>query len=72
MMASGLKGLKGGLLGREIVATGGFGQAGALASLATVALPSSRRVVKATRFAGGFADLDRFARQWLLATMFFW
>jgi hypothetical protein len=28
--------------------------------------------VKATRFAGSFADLDRSARQWLLAAISLW
>jgi hypothetical protein len=42
------------------------------ATSATVALPLAREAVKATRFAGGFAGLDRLARQWLLPTMFFW
>src|ERR1700722_10949343 len=32
-----------------------------------VALPSPRDALKATRFAGGFAGLDRFARRWRLA-----
>jgi hypothetical protein len=67
MMASGL-GAEGVSLDREIVATGGFGQAGGhwpllgnrRAAIAVLA-------VKATRFAGGFAGLDGSARRWLLA-----
>jgi hypothetical protein len=40
-------------------------------SSTTVALPSAREAVKATRFAGGFAVLDRFARRRLLPTVSF-
>jgi hypothetical protein len=39
----------------------------ALPRLASVALPSACEAVQATRFAGGFADLDRFAHRRLLA-----